>query len=395
MHLDPRTLGAIACMVGGALALGFTLLGIILRGQRVLLVWATGFWMGTAGAFFVCLHGKMPDGLAVFAVNGCFALSDAFVLRGLAMHVQRPWRWRGPLLLIAALLALQAWFEFVQPSLMARATIFGLQKVAWDVWIIRVLLGHEQRDIRSSCRFAAAVFALDALFYAARPLILPAVWNEHGLWQAGSPLVVNFLYGIFAALGWNLVFILLIAQRLAVDLGRQARTDALTGLLNRMAVIEEGVRVLELCHRNRLPCSLLMFDLDHFKNINDTWGHDAGDEVLRHFARLLRQQGWRTSDVFGRYGGEEFVLLLPGTRDVDAVALAEQFRLRLSATPAMFGQQPILVTTSIGAATTGEGSMGFEQLVTAADKALYSAKAAGSNCVMPALAHAVIGTAHA
>jgi diguanylate cyclase (GGDEF)-like protein len=381
MSLDIPTLAIVAFLIGIGLSLGFTLLGLTLRKQRVLRVWAAGFWMGTVGAVFLGLRGHVPEWISVLGGNGAIALSGALMLKGVALHVGRRLPWSGPLGFVAVYVVLIAWFEFFQPDLVTRMNLYSVQSAGWDVGTIWLLLRYGQRDIRLSCRIAATVFLLDALFYLARPFLPLGVGVGQDFMRAGAPMVATYLVGIMLALGWNLAFILLVTERLVVDLNRQARTDGLTGLFNRGALIEEGRAALARCRAHRLPFTLLMFDLDHFKRINDTWGHDAGDAVLRHFTDVVRADSDAFENVFSRYGGEEFVLALPGTTLADGMALARRIRGSLAMAPAFFAQHTIAVTTSTGVASAEVG-MGFEQVVATADDALYRAKTDGRDCVV-------------
>ena len=121
-------------------------------------------------------------------------------------------------------------------------------------------------------------------------------------------------------------------------------------------------------------------DIDHFKKVNDTWGHEAGDAVLKQMARVL-QDGVRAVDICVRYGGEEIAMLLSQTDSAHAVEVAERLRTRIAATPVKHGPAEIRVTASFGVATYPETVKVRDQLFPAADKALYIAKHDGRNCV--------------
>jgi diguanylate cyclase (GGDEF)-like protein len=123
-----------------------------------------------------------------------------------------------------------------------------------------------------------------------------------------------------------------------------------------------------------------MFDLDRFKSINDTFGHQAGDAVLSKFCDVARTVV-RPNDLFGRFGGEEFACLMPGMSLRVASALAEDIRAAFAATPIAIGSEKVTVTVSIGVAMSNEIDRSLDQLFTAADRALYRAKAKGRNCV--------------
>jgi diguanylate cyclase (GGDEF)-like protein len=164
------------------------------------------------------------------------------------------------------------------------------------------------------------------------------------------------------------------------EVDRRARTDALTGLYNRMHFGEQMQRTLNEADRFGQPVSLVLVDVDHFKKVNDTWGHEAGDAVLKHVARIL-QEGVRAVDICVRYGGEEIAMLLAQTDSARAVEVAERLRSRIAATVVRHGGAEIAVTASFGVATYPETVKVRDQLFPAADKALYIAKHAGRNCV--------------
>ena len=164
------------------------------------------------------------------------------------------------------------------------------------------------------------------------------------------------------------------------EVDKRARTDALTGLWNRMHFGEQLTRILAEADRYEHPVSLVLMDIDHFKQVNDTWGHEAGDAVLRQVARVL-QDGVRAVDICVRYGGEEIAMLLAQTDSAHAVEVAERLRARVAETPVKHGPAEIPVTASFGVATYPETVKVRDQLFPAADKALYIAKHDGRNCV--------------
>jgi len=170
------------------------------------------------------------------------------------------------------------------------------------------------------------------------------------------------------------------AEALVEELDRAARTDPLTGLPNRRRLQEELPDRIERARRSRLPLSLVIFDLDHFKRLNDRYGHDAGDEALRAFARLLRAES-RQGDLVARMGGEEFIAVLQGAGAASARRFAERIGELLREREIADG---ISVTTSAGVATFDRDAADAESLLIAADRALYAAKTAGRDRVVAA-----------
>ena len=164
-------------------------------------------------------------------------------------------------------------------------------------------------------------------------------------------------------------------------LEKLARTDELTGLLNRRHFFERLLETWALAARQRQPVAAIAFDLDHFKTINDTYGHAAGDRILRHTAEVARGC-LRRYDVLARIGGEEFCIICPGTTLEEGGAVAERFRAALEASVCTLDGMAARVTASIGvAAVTPEPEGDPETLLRMADDLLYRAKKAGRNQV--------------
>jgi diguanylate cyclase (GGDEF)-like protein len=157
-----------------------------------------------------------------------------------------------------------------------------------------------------------------------------------------------------------------------------AQTDFLTGLNNRRAFYEHGQPLVSYCKRNARPLSAMMLDVDHFKRINDTHGHVAGDAVLHRLAQVLATN-IRKSDVCGRMGGEEFAVLLPDTTIDAASSLAEKLRQAIEETPVMHEGVQLRFTASVGVSSDGYN---IDKLLDCADSALYRAKDEGRNRVV-------------
>ncbi len=174
-------------------------------------------------------------------------------------------------------------------------------------------------------------------------------------------------------------------QELSLDqqLLQMATTDGLTGLANRYYFLTVARREIERARRYQRDLSLIMLDLDHFKSINDTQGHAAGDMVLRQLARILVVT-MREGDLIGRVGGEEFAILLPETALEGASATAERIRQRVSDHNFQFHGIDMHVTVSLGVAEFTYSYATREAFFEAADKALYEAKSKGRNCVCEA-----------
>ena len=162
----------------------------------------------------------------------------------------------------------------------------------------------------------------------------------------------------------------------------QAATDALTGVANRGTILETLGRELERARRAGTPCAVVFVDVDHFKRVNDVHGHAAGDAVLQHVASTM-QSTLRPYDLLGRYGGEEFVVVLPGCDAAAARGVAERLRAAVSASTAPVGEAGLHVTCSMGVAVARDPrGADRDRLLSAADAALYRAKQAGRDRVV-------------
>lgn len=160
---------------------------------------------------------------------------------------------------------------------------------------------------------------------------------------------------------------------------RMARHDDLTGLFNRNHFLNEAKRVLQRLSRDGANACFVIMDLDHFKRINDIYGHVAGDEVLMQAAEACRRE-LRASDVFGRLGGEEFAILMPSCSEKQGIEIGERIRQALCAAPIkLITRESITVSASFGLTTTDASGYRLIQLLVDADGALYAAKRAGRN----------------
>lgn len=169
--------------------------------------------------------------------------------------------------------------------------------------------------------------------------------------------------------------------RLFEEVQNLALTDPLTGLYNRRGLFEIGYIEFSRSVRLRRPFSALMLDIDHFKSVNDRYGHPVGDQVLQFLASELHSTV-RGTDIVGRYGGEEFVIFLSGSNGKAAMDLAERLREMIENTPFLVGKNEIGITISLGAAEYNENSPNLETLIARADQALYVAKHKGRNRVI-------------
>lgn len=170
-------------------------------------------------------------------------------------------------------------------------------------------------------------------------------------------------------------------KRLQMQMQVYAERDALTGVYNRRKLFEIGESEFERSRRYHYPFSVLMFDIDHFKNINDSYGHAVGDLVIKRFAQICAN-ALRKQDTIGRIGGEEFVALLPHTDADKAAMLAQRIQAALVEQQGVKEDDSVIaVTVSVGVAAMDANHKNFDQLLNHADEAMYQAKTDGRNCV--------------
>ncbi|AGH94904.1 diguanylate cyclase [Pseudobdellovibrio exovorus] len=160
----------------------------------------------------------------------------------------------------------------------------------------------------------------------------------------------------------------------------KAQKDALTGAFSKGALLEKGPEAVKRAEVLSEPLSVITFDIDHFKKINDTYGHPGGDYVLKELGSLMQSKLVRSNDYFARYGGEEFVVILQATPLKTAQEVAERIRHTVEAHPFLFNGQQIKVTISIGV-STGVAADSWDKIYNRADQALYQSKQNGRNRV--------------
>jgi diguanylate cyclase (GGDEF)-like protein len=190
-------------------------------------------------------------------------------------------------------------------------------------------------------------------------------------------LTVFTLETILYAVGTAFIVMLMVKDYHVHVYRTAACTDHLTGLLNRRAFFENALTLCTQQAKRGEPVAMLMFDLDHFKSINDGFGHAVGDEVLRLFGQVV-QASTRANDIIGRFGGEEFIAIVPGGLE-SVTKIAERVRSGFEAAGAVVATHAVGATVSIGAATSHEPVTSIDALIARADAALYRAKHDGRN----------------
>lgn len=183
----------------------------------------------------------------------------------------------------------------------------------------------------------------------------------------------------------SVLFIILLIRQLTVRhrLLKLAKIDSLTSLDNRMSLFEQGKMLFEQSATGQQSLSVIFLDIDYFKQVNDTLGHYVGDRLLVHLAKLSKE-AMRSRDVLCRFGGEEFVALLPDASHEEAKAIAQRLKDKIEQNPLLIDDQNVVVSASIGVAEFNDKLTSFEQLLNLADQAMYQAKSQGRNQIVAA-----------
>ncbi len=308
--------------------------------------------------------------LAFMVMFACSGFRFAINFLGLADYAQRVARLIRRF--CVSMLALMAIFVILE---MQRAAAFLAFSYALSFAIAMVVLGwHAVRRGR-----AAALYFLAAACsgMAGVAITTVTVWGWIPFTQVGYRAVEIGVLVEATLLALAVAYLVRQHESARHAAEYLARIDPLTGLLNRRALIEQGERLRAAAQRHRRPLALIIFDLDHFKFINDLHGHAVGDEVLKETASLL-QRLCRRDDLAARWGGEEFILLLPDTDISAAINLAERLREQLQQRKLWAGDAQIELRASFGLAALSEQSS-IDALIVQADKFLYQAKQGGRN----------------
>jgi diguanylate cyclase (GGDEF)-like protein len=391
--IDGRSLllakGAIVLAAG----IGMALSALHLRQFRSLRLWAIGFLLMGLGGIGEAERGLISPWIAV--IGSAILLMAGSALLPVAMADDCGQRIDIRLVaavpLCAILLLFYGWF--VQPNLSLRIfTIRGclasmLLSTAWLLWR---QIRQERLGALNLYTFLPllllglnhAVAAGDEAWHMLRGGVSHMTEIAVDLDRPINMQLGAMLWWMISSVAFLFGLLLRVTVRLNEEVQRQADIDHLTGIYTRRAFMRLAEEAILLHRRSGQPITLLFLDLDHFKRLNDQYGHQAGDAALAHFARLM-QGAVRHSDLVGRYGGEEFCLLLPGALPALARQTAERICAALRETPFRFGQHAIPLTVSVGIAPR-HPEESFDSLIRRADVALYEAKRSGRDRIAQA-----------
>lgn len=287
-----------------------------------------------------------------------------------------------PWLLAGIVFTQSMWLVILHPNIHARVIANSLVFALSNAACAQALFIRIEQPLRTAYWFTGASFAVVTMVFLARAIIVflaPA--DSYGLYTQASINPVSFFVGSMAQMCLAFGLVLMLNYRLAADLQKLAASDALTGAMNRRSLEQEAARLSARCTRTGDTLALMMIDVDHFKSINDRYGHPMGDEVLKQLTAVA-QKVIRSDDYFARYGGEEFCILLPSTLEKDAWILADRLRQIYAEMMLEFNGEVLHSTISIGISDSLHAGVELTSLVAAADQAMYRAKQEGRNRVV-------------
>ena len=270
---------------------------------------------------------------------------------------------------IVSILALLLYFTYWVDDIAKRVIALSLGSITMVVILIHQLWRIQRTSLRFSANLLSASFLVHGLFLIVRTisiLLAPPVSTSSLSPVQSATYLLSFALSFF----WSMGFILMVSQRLRNDLMEVATMDVLTRIPNRRATQSFLEKELSRIQRQQSEFSVLLIDIDNFKQVNDRWGHEVGDYVLIKTAGKV-QSIIRKHDWVGRWGGEEFLIILPGPSD--AVLLAERVRAEIANSKFSHGAASFGITVSIGVAGATQQDQ-IDQILKNADEALYRAK---------------------
>jgi diguanylate cyclase (GGDEF)-like protein len=374
MSLDTSTLYLVATMVAAMLGAMLLFFG---RQENIpaLKWWGTAYLLGAASVALETLTGVTFGVMLSLALNAV-----GFVACGMVWNASRVFHGRKPNLpgLVLGAIAWIAAVMTLPPDASALRMTIGAGIVAVYAALTATELWSERRRTLQRRWPAIAVPVLHG-FVLMLPILLGDLLHPRGSGFSSSIWVTVFsIELVLYAVGTVFVIFMLVSERAVTAHKNAASMDPLTGMFNRRGFAEATSRMIEREANAGRPATVLIFDIDHFKSINDRFGHPAGDEILKLFSAIVVNT-LRITDLSGRIGGEEFAALLPCSLE-DGVIAAERVREAFERSGIVDESGPVDTTVSIGVAG-GPAGTELEVLLAAADTALYQAKRGGRNRV--------------
>jgi diguanylate cyclase (GGDEF)-like protein len=371
MNLDPRSMIALAGFMSAVMAIVL----LFMRRHYPPSIKGVGAWAAApllwlASTVLFGARGVIPDWLSLVLANQLLVLGTVTYYMGTRSFMGEPLTWRHWNCVMAGTTLVFITLTYWLPNYALRVGFFSIVMGAIYVAQMRFMLRHGGRNF--PVRLVEVVLALHMVVLATR---LISILTGNAGADLMEPSLFQTLYigaYVITVLMLSIGAVLMATDRLRTELEHLATHDSLTQSLNRRALLQRCEDELERAQRYGNGPSIMMLDLDNFKAVNDTRGHQHGDAVLVHFAERTRQV-LRRADRLGRYGGEEFLVLLPGADTAAALGVAQRIHATLTAGHALDCQVSIGLTSWTGSHET------LDAMLSRADAALYRAKHEGRN----------------
>jgi diguanylate cyclase (GGDEF)-like protein len=386
--LDYRTLLVMASIMCGFMSLiFFAAYRVYPKSIEGIREWAVGGVVTMVAATLYSLRDIAPDWLSILVAN--LTLTAGFYcwfvgtrrFMGLALASVK-----SVVAYAVVLLILLVYWTYVVPSFLHRSSLMTLVHSSFFIGQMYLVLRYGRRNFSGLFFVSVMLLALSASTLRIVATLLEDGAQFQVLLQRSLVQSIYLVVYALSSLLQTMGFFMMITDRLNEELKKEARIDPLTGAWNRRAVMEQMHVVMATAKRKAQAVSVIAMDLDHFKRINDTHGHDVGDEVLKHFSALVQEQK-RPSDFFARLGGEEFILVLPDTDHQQAFDVAQRIHRQLNAL-ADTTLPPYTVSQGVTEQRFDPSNQGIDlsihALLKRADTAVYEAKTAGRNRVQMA-----------
>lgn len=382
--MNPETayiIGALMMLANGGV-LGLVHRDLLPSLQPSAVSWRIGTLLIAGGCLTILAQFHFPGGFILGLTNSLIILGFTAYWRALRQfygHPDRIWL-LYPFLFGSASVF---WFSIVQPNIEIRSLIVTICWLILFSGSAATLLLPHRADYAVSRRVLAGIFTFGAAFALFRLafFLLPdgkpiANVIDDSNW---INIVTPMMAGILPVVGTT-AFLLMCSERLRRQWERAASTDYLTGLANRRTLAAAGEQRFRAARVGKRPLTVAIVDIDHFKSVNDRFGHEIGDQALKHVADLL-EQNCRADELPGRQGGEEFVVVMSDTDGDSALSAGERLRQAVESHPFPIKGTNLPISISVGIAQATPADDNFDQLLGRADAALYRAKSRGRNRV--------------
>lgn len=377
MQLNVHTLFFITIVVMAVIALLLIWAWLQNRREKTLVWWSVALLLEALGTILVVLRGLIPDWLSIGVANSLLIAACGLIWGAARLFNERTVH--PSFLLGSATWLVACYFNSFYSSLSARASLLSLLVgiyallAAWEFW-----RGKEPLASRPAVVACWAVHAL--VFFLHMPAVMLSSGTENTLPLAAPWFVFIAFQGIIHTILAAFLILIMAKERQELRYKTASRVDPLTGAFNRRYFVASAEQVIRKASRDGCAAALVLFDLDHFKKINDSLGHQRGDEVLKLFCSIASTH-LRSSDVFGRLGGEEFAAILLVANPASAHEVANRILGAFEVAGRSFAHGEREITASAGLAISQERTSTFDDLFTVADRALYKAKRTGRNRV--------------